>query len=375
MIRAAQTMLSLLAVFALSAAHAQITIGSTFAASGAVASLGIPGKNTMEVMPATIGGQSVKYIVLDDGSDPSTVVKNLRKMVQEDKADVVVGTISTVGCLAMSDAALELKTAVLCPAPFPIRNPWMFSLAHPVPIMVEGLVAHMKANNVRTVAFIGHSDAWGDQNYDALVKFAPSAGIKVLTNERYARTDTSVSAQILKMLATNPDAIFIGGTGTPGALPSLALAERGYKGRVYNTHGVLNRDYLRVGGKAIEGVIAPASPFIVADQLPDSNPIKKLALGYKTSYEAKFGPGTANPFGAYAYDAYYWLNAAIPVAVKRGKPGTVEFRTALRDALESLKDVVGVNSIYNLSPGNHNGMDQRSRVLVRVENGAFKLIP
>jgi len=375
MIRAAQTVLSLLAVFALPAAHAQITIGSTFPATGVSASLGIPGKNTMEVMPTSIAGQAVKYIVLDDGSDPAAAVKNMRKMIQEDKADVIIGTIATVGCLAMSEVALELKTAVLCPAPFPIRNPWMFSLAHPVPIMVEGIVAHMKANNVKTVAFIGHSDAWGDQNYDALVKFAPSAGIKVLTNERYARTDTSVSAQILKIMATNPDAVFVGGTGTPGALPSLALAERGYKGRAYNTHGVLNRDFLRVGGKAVEGVIAPASPFIVADQLPDSNPIKKLALAYKTSYEAKFGPGTANPFGAYTFDAYFWLNAAIPVALKQSKPGTAEFRAALRAALESLKDVVGVNSIYNLSPGNHNGMDQRSRVLVRVENGAFKLLP
>jgi len=375
MIRAAQTVLSLLAAFALSAAHAQLTIGSTFPATGFNASLGIPGKNTMELMPKSIAGQAVKYIVLDDGADPSVAVKNMRKMIQEDKADVIIGTIFPPGCLAMADVALETKTAALCAAPIPIRNPWVFSVPHPVTIMVEGIVGHMKANNVKTVAFIGHSDAWGDQTYDAIMKLGPPAGIKVLTNERYARTDTSVSAQILKMLATGPDAVFVGGTGTPGALPSLALAERGYKGRVYHTHGVINRDFLRVGGKAVEGIIAPASPFAVADQLADSHPIKKPALAYKASYEAKFGAGTANPFGAYTYDAYVWLNAAIPIALKKGKPGTVEFRTALREALESLKNVAGVNAVYNLSPGNHNGMDQGSRVLVRVENGAFKLLP
>ena len=375
MIRAAQTILSLLAAFALSAAHAQITIGSTFAATGAVASLGIPGKNTMEVMPTSIAGQAVKYIVLDDGSDPSVVVRNLRKLAQEDKADVVIGTISTVGCLAMSEAALELKTAVLCPAPFPIRNPWMFSLAHPVPIMVEGLVAHMKANNVKTVAYIGHSDAWGDQNYDALVKFAPSAGIKVLTNERYARTDTSVNAQVLKMLAASPDAIFIGASSTPAALPSQALVERGYKGRVYHTHGVINRDFLRVGGKAVEGIIAPSGPYVVADQLPDSNPIKKVALEYRKAYEGKFGAGSANPFGAYSYDAYVWLAAAIPAALQKGAPGTPDFRAGLRAALETLKDVPGCHAIYSLGAANHNGVDSRGRVMVRVENGAFIVIP
>ena len=375
MIRAAQTVVSLLAAFALSAAHAQLTIGGTFTATGNNASIGIPCKNTMEIMPATIAGQQVKYVILDDGGDPSVAVKNMRKLTQEDKVDVVIGSNSPPTCLAMNDVALEMKTAQLCLAPLPMRNPWAFSVPHAVPIMVDGVVGHMKANNVKTVAFIGFADVWGDQNYDAIMKLAPPAGIKVLGNERYARTDTSVNAQILKILAAGPDAVFIGGASTPGALPSIALAERGYKGRVYHTHGVINRDFLRVGGKALEGIVAPSGPFVVADQLPDSNPIKKVALAYKKSYEAKFGAGSANPFGAYSWDAYVWLNAAIPVALKKGKPGSPEFRTALREALESLKDVVGTNSVYNLSPGNHNGMDQGSRVLVRVENGAFKLLP
>ncbi len=375
MIRAVQTVLSLLAAFALSAAHAQLIIGSTFGATGPRASIGIPGMNTMDVLPRTIAGQSVKYIVLDDGSDPSVAVKNIRKMTQEDKVDVVIGPNAPPTCLATDGIALETKTVQLCLGPLPMRNPWVFSVPHAVPIMVEGIVEHMKANNVKTVAFIGFADVWGDQNYDAIVKLGSAAGIKVLGNERYAPTDTSVSAQILKIVAAGPDAVFVGASGTPAALPSIALVERGYKGRVYHTHGVLNPDFLRVGGKALEGIIAPAPPYVVFNQLPDSNPTKKVALEYNRIYEAKFGAGSARYFGTLVYDAYLWLNAAVPVALKKGKPGTVEFRAALRDALESLKNVTGANSVYSLSADNHNGVDQRSRVLVRVENGTFKLLP
>jgi branched-chain amino acid transport system substrate-binding protein len=239
--------------------------------------------------------------------------------------------------------------------------------------MVEGIVDHMKANGVKSVAFIGFADGWGDQNYDAIMKLAPAAGIKVLGNERYARTDTSVTAQILKMLAMNPDAVFIGASSVPATLPSQALVDRGFKGKVYHTHGVIGPDFLRVGGKALEGMLAPSGPFPVADQLPDSSPIKKTALDFKAAYQAKFGP--VSPFAGYSYDAYLWLNAAIPVALKKAKPGTVEFREALRDAVETLKDVTGTQAVYSLSPSNHNGVDRRGRVMVTIENGAFKVIP
>lgn len=375
MFRAAQAALLLLAAFALPAAQAQIVIGSTFGATGPRASIGVPELNTMSVLPKTIAGQSVKYVVLDDGGDPTMTVKNIRKMTQEDKVDVVIGPSFPPTCLATEAIAAETKTVQLCVAPIPMRNPWVFSVPHPVPNMVEGVVENMKANKVKTVAFIGFADAWGEQNYAALMKLAPPAGIKVLTNERYDSTDTSVNAQILKVMSTHPDAVFIGASSTPAALPSIALVERGYKGRVYHTNGVLNPDFLRVGGKALEGIIAPAPLYVVIHQLPDSNPNKKVGLEYTKLYEAKFGAGSARYYGTLTYDAFLWLNAAIPVALKKGKPGTEEFRGALREALESIKDVVGVNSIYNLSADNHNGVDPRSRAMVSVENGVFKLLP
>jgi len=375
MIRAsgiAGIVLSAAAAFAPAAARADITIGGTFSATGPNAAIGAPGKNAMELMPGRIAGQTVKSISLDDAADPAIAVRNMRKLVQEDKVDAIIGSSATPTCLAQSDIAAETKTLFLCLAPIPIRNPWVFSVPQATTIMVEGIVEHMKANAVKTVGFIGFADGWGDQNYDAIVKLGPPAGIKVLTNERYARTDTSVNAQILKILATHPDAVFIGASSTPAALPSQALMDLGYKGKVYHTHGVISPQFLRVGGKGVEGVLAPSGPFPVAEQLPDSSPIKKIALDFKAAYQAKFGP--VSPFAGYSYDAYLWLNAAIPVALKKAKPGTVEFRVALRDAVEGLKDVAGTQAVYTLSPSNHNGVDRRGRVMVQVRNGDFKVI-
>ncbi|MSQ73359.1 MAG: ABC transporter substrate-binding protein [Betaproteobacteria bacterium] len=365
----------LASLFALSPARAQITIGGTFTATGTNASIGIPSKNALELLPTSVAGQQIKYIALDDAGDPSLAVKNMRKLTQEDKIDVILGSTSTPTCLALADIALETKTPQICLAPIPVRNPYVFFTPQPVSLMVEGIVEHMKANGVKSVAFIGFSDGWGDLNHDTLVKLAGAAGIKVTAAERYARTDTTVSAQILKMMATNPDAVFVGAASTPAALAQQGLIERGYKGRIYHTHGILSRDFLRVGGKAAENIIAPAGPIVVRDQLPDSNPIKKVAQDFAKNYEAKFGAGSVTTFAAHSWDAYLLISQAIPVALKKGKPGTVEFRSALRDAIETAKDVVATQGIFTLSPTNHNGFDGRARVLVRIENGAFKLMP
>ena len=375
MFRRTTAALAAFAAISLSGAvQAQITIGATITATGTNASIGIPGKNAIEIMPSSIAGVPVKFVVLDDGGDPSQAVKNMRKLAQEDRADVVLGSSSTPTCLALADTAQETKTAHLCLAPISVRNPWVFFTPQPVPLMVEGLVEHMKANGVKSVGFIGFSDGWGDLNYESFVKLAGPAGIKVAAAERYARTDTSVTAQVLKLVAASPDAIFIGAASTPAALPQAALIERGFKGRIYHTHGVLNRDFLRVGGKAVEGIIAPAGPIVVSNQLPDSNPVKKEALDFTRLYEAKFGAGSLNPFAGHAWDAYLILKEAIPVALKKAKPGTVEFRSALRDAIEGVQNVVATQGVFSMSPSNHNGFDGRARVLVRVENGAFKLV-
>ena len=247
-------------------------------------------------------------------------------------------------------------------------------MPQPTALMMSAVVDHMKAHGVKTVGYIGFSDSWGDIVLKSVEGLAGPADIKIVANERYARADTSVTGQVLKVLAANPDAVVVGGSGTGGALPQIGLVERGYKKQIYHNHGTVNRAFIKVGGKDVEGAIAPTGPLIVAEDLPADNPIKKVALDFVTRYEKTFGAGTRNGFAGYSYDGFLLLDAAVANAAKKAKPGTPEFRQALRDALENVKNVVGTHGVYNMTPTNHNGLDQRARVLVHVENGEWKLL-
>lgn len=360
-----------------SVAQAQIKIGWIIGMTGPGASLGVHYKNAIPLLPKTIGGMTVEHIVLDDASDPSAAVKVARKLTSEDHVDVIVGSTGTPPGLAVAEVAANTKTPQLAMSPVEPpadKRAWVFVVPQPVPLMLQAVVDHMKASGVKSVAYIGFNDAWGEVVLKGLTQYTEPAGIKLVANERYARNDTSVNAQVLKMLAANPDAVMIGASGVPGALPQLALAERGFKGKVYHTHGAINRDFIRVGGKAVEGAMAPTGPVIVAEQLSDSNPIKKVATEFNKMYEGQFGADSRSAFAPYSYDAFALIAAAVPTALKKGKPGTVEFRMALRDALEASKDVIGTHAIYNMTPTDHYGSDKRARVMVQVVNGNWKLM-
>ncbi len=367
--------LSALAALTLPVA-AQIKVGVITGATGPGASLGIPYKNTFTVLPKTLGGQPVEYIIMDDATDPTNAVKHARKLITEDKVDLIIGSSSVPAATSITDVSSELKTPQIALSPVgpaASKNPWVFTIPQPASIMMGAVADHMKANNVKTVAFVGFADAWGDLVLNGIKVHADEAGIKIVAEERYGRNDTSVTGQVLKVLSTNPDAVVVGGSGTPGALPHVTLTERGYKGKVYHNHGVINKDFLRVGGKNIEGGYAPTGPVMVAEQLPDSNPTKKASLEFTKLYEAAFGPGSRNAFAAYSYDAYLLANAAVAEASKKTKPGSPAFRQALRDALENTKNVAATHAVYNMSPQDHAGVDSRARVLVQIQGGDWKL--
>lgn len=374
---------SLLALAAASlfagAANAQVKVGVTVSATGPAASLGIPEKNTFTLLPKEIAGKKIEYIVLDDATDTTTAVKNTRKLISEDKVDVVVGSTVTPNSLSMVDVAAENETPMISMAasariiePMDAKRTWIFKTPQNDSHMATALAEHMTNNNVKTVAFIGFADAYGDSWAQEFAKVAEMRKIKVVANERFARTDNSVTGQVLKMMGANPDAVLIAGSGTPAALPEKALKERGYKGKIYQTHGVANPDFLRVCGKDCEGTFLPAGPLLVAEQLPDSNPVKKPAMTYKTAYEKAFG-GQVSTFGGHAWDAGLLLQHAIPEALKKGQPGTKEFRKALRDALEKTVNLPVSHGIINMTPTDHLGMDQRARVMVQIVDGKWKL--
>jgi len=358
-------------------ARPDVTIGVTVSATGPAASIGVPYRNAFTITPTVMGGEKVRYVVLDDATDTTAAVRNARKLTSEDKVDIILGSATTPTSLAVAEVALETKTPQIALAPVappPDKYPWVFWVAQPVPLMIAGVVEHMKANGVKSVGYIGYNDPWGEIVLKGLSAATDPAGIRIVASERYARPDTSVNAQILKLMAASPDAVMVGGSGTPGALPQITLADRGFKGRVYQTHGVIGQDFIRVGGKNVEGAIAPSGPVMVADQLPESNPIRKVAGDFVKAYEAQYGANTRNAFSAYSYDATLLVAAAVPEALKKARPGTPEFRAALRDALENLKNVVGTHGIYSMTPQNHNGMDERARVMVRVEGGEWRLL-
>ena len=364
------------------AARADITVGVTVSATGPAASLGIPEKNTVDLMPKTIAGQKINYIVLDDGSDTTKAVANTRKLITEDKVDVVLGSTITPNSLAMIDVVAENQVPMISMAasarivePVDAKRRWVFKTPQNDIMMSLAIATHMANNGVKTVGFIGFADAYGEGWYGEFAKVAALKGLQIVANERYARTDTAVTGQALKIVAAKPDAVLVAGSGTPAALPQKTLKERGYTGKYYQTHGVANADFLRVGGKDVDDTFLPAGPVLVAEQLPATNPVRKSAQAYVAAYEAAHGKGSVSTFGAHAWDAGLLMTAALPAALKKAKPGTPEFRVALRDAIEQVKDLPGAHGIFSMSPTDHLGLDQRAYVMVKIVNGAWKYQP
>lgn len=363
--------------FAALPAWADITVGISVSATGPAASLGIPEKNTAALLPTSVAGQKINYVILDDATNPTEANKNARKFVTENNADIIFGSSAVPTALAIAEVASETKTPQIALAPVELadaKKNWVFIVPQHNALMAQALAAHMKAGGVKTLGFIGFADGYGEGWAREMTKAAETAGIKVVASERYNRTDTSVTGQVVKLVAANPDAIMIAGSGTPAALPQTALAERNYKGKIYQSHGAANKEFVRVGGKAVEGAVLPVGPVVVAAQLPDSHPSKKIGVDYTRQYEDKYGAGTVSSFGAHMLDAYKLFEAAVPTALKSGQPGTPAFRQALRDAIETNREVVGAHGVFNMSPTNHYGHDDRARVLVRIDKGDWKLL-
>ena len=363
-------------------AIAQVKVGIIVSATGPAASVGVTQQRTVGILPSELGGQKAEDILLDDASDASTTVKHAKKLVTEDKVDVILGPSLTPNSLALLEYITEQKTPMISLAgsasivdPVDAKRAWVFKTPQSDAQMASVIIAHMKKRGLKSVGLIGFSDAYGEGWIKVMTQLEQDAGIKVVASERFQRTDSSVLGQILKIMAMNPEAVFIAASGTPAALPQTTLAERGYKGLVYQTHGVANNDFLRVGGKALEGTFVPAGPVLVAEQLPDDHPAKAPALDFIKRYEALPGAGARSTFAAYLWDAQLILSDAVRRASEKSKPGTEAFRSSLRDAIETTRGVAGPNGVYNMSPTDHLGLDERSRVLTQIVGGTWKLGP
>ncbi|HEY4139452.1 MAG TPA: ABC transporter substrate-binding protein [Casimicrobiaceae bacterium] len=360
---------------------AQIKIGLMVSATGPTSAIGIPQKNTGEILPKQIGGVPVEYISLEDGGDATRAVQNIKKLVQENNIDALIGPSTTPNAFAILDVIAEAKVPMMATVgtsavvePIDAKKRWVFKTTQNDDLIASALLKHMAKSNVKTVAFIGFSDPYGDNWLKVFSALGEKAGIKVVTAERFNRTDQSVTGQTLRMLAAKPDAMLIAAVGGPAVLPQATLRDQGWKGPIYQTHAVATDDFIKLGKDKVEGTVLAAGPMLVIDEIPDSNPTKKVAQSYIATYQKQFGTIPAT-FGANTWDAGLLLERAIPEALKVAKPGTEAFRTALRDALEREREVIGCQGVFNMSPANHNGMDERARVLVTVKDGKFRLLP
>ncbi len=352
----------------------EIVIGITVTTTGPAAALGIPERNALEFVPKEIGGVPLKVIVLDDGGDPTNATTNARRFVTESKADIIMGSSTTPPSVAVSNVANEAGIPHFGLAPFPItpeRAKWSVDMPQPVPIMGKVLYEHMKAHNIKTVGYIGYSDSYGDLWFNDFKNQGLPMGMTLVDEERFARPDTSVAGQVLKLVAANPDAVLVGASGTAAGLPQAALRERGYKGLIYQTHGAASMDFIRIAGPAAEGVIMASGPVMNPEGQPDNALTKKPGLALNAAYEAKYGPNSRSQFAGHSYDAFEVLKRVIPVALKAGKPGTPEFREGIRQAWLTERDIVASQGVYNFTEKDRYGLDDRSRIILTVKNGKY----
>ena len=366
-----------IATLAVTPAFADINVGVIASLTGPAAALGAETKKAIALMPTMVGGEKINYILLDDGTDPTNAVKNVRKLISEDKVDAILGPNLISTAIAMADVANAEKTPMVSVAPLDVsgdKRGYVFRSEPSADLMVNRIVADMVENGAKRVGFIGFSDSWGELLLKALTK-AAEGKLEIVASERYGRADPSVQAQVLKIMAAKPDVVFVGGSGTPAAMPQITLRERGFKGRIYQSHGVTSKEFLRVGGKSVEGALIPVGPVLVAEQLPDSHPAKKAGVAFVKELEAKNGPDSRSTFAGASWDAWLLVQNGIVAAQKsKAKPGTAEFRAALRDGIEKTSQLIGTNGVYTMAANDHAGYDANAIVLIKVENNRWKLV-
>ena len=375
--KALKTLVAVAVTLLANAAQADITIGISLPLTGPASGLGIPMNNYIKLWPTEIAGEKLKVIVLDDATDPTKGVSNAKKFVIEDKVDIIMGSAATPVAIAMADTAAESGTPqfMFSPAVLPAgKDHWAFRLPQGNAVMAHAMIEHMKKTGVKTVGFLGYTDAYGESWLnDFKAQSQLLGGPQIVAVERFARADTSVTGQALKLVAANPDAMLIVASGSGAAMPHKGIVERGFKGKIYQTHAAASRDLVRVGGKDVEGAFVSSGPAVIPEQLPANHPSRALAADFVAKYEKAYGAGNRNQFAGHAYDAIVVLEKVVPVALKKGKPGSKEVRAGIRDAVESMGRTVVSHGVLNYTKDNHWGFTTETGVILKVVNGDWKV--
>lgn len=359
---------------------AQVKVGVVASSTGPTALVGIPQKNSVPLLPTQVGDLTVEYITLDDASDPTATVTAVKKLLSEQNVDALIGPSGSPNAMGTIQFLAEAGVPMLAPVgtaavvlPMNEQKKWVFKTTQNDDIIAEALVEHMVKAGVKTLGLIGTADPYGENWGQVMAGLAEQNGIRIVASEKFQRSDSSVTGQALKLIGAKPDAVLVTAPGGPSVLPQITLFDMGYKGQMYQTHGAALPDFLRLGGNKVEGTILAASLMLVLPEIEDSNPSKQVASDYISAYEKLHGSKPAT-FGANVFDAGLLLKEAIPIAAQKGKPGTPEFRAALRDALEATTELIGTQGVYNMTPEDHSGFDERGRVMITVKDGNWALL-
>ena len=352
-----------------------IKIGCIFAITGDASSLGIPERNTAQMLEKMINdaggvkGRPVKIIIEDNRGEPAEALNAAKRLVEKENVLAIVGPSRTGDTLALIDYMERVQVPLIsCAAGIQIVKPvrkWVFKTPQSDRMAVEKIVAYLKQEKITRVAIISDNTAFGKGGLAELRTLLPGAKMQIVASEEYGPKDGSMETQVTKIRGTNAQAVVCWGTPPGPAIVARNMKQLGVKIPLICSHGVANETFLNLAGDAADGVVLPAGRLIVADQIPAGHPQKKVLVDYSTRYRAAFDK-PADTFGGHAWDAIQ----LVVKAIREVGPDRAKIRTQL----ERTKGFVGTGGVFNFWAGDHNGLSKDAFVMVKVVDGKWTLI-
>jgi len=364
-----------------------VKIGFVVDITGGASSLGVPERNTvllyqdeLGTAQSAAGSVRIQYVVTDGESDPTKAVIAAKRLIEEDRVVAVVCCTTSPGSLAIIQTVqsarvpnISLAAAASIIEPVEQRR-WVFKTPQTDRLMLDVITDHMRQRGVRSIAFLGFDDAFGQGGLNELDRIAPQKGIEIVARESFARNATDASAQVTRAMGRNPQAFLIWAIPPGANVVNRNIRDLGITLPVYQSHGVANADFLRLGAASVEGVFLPAGKLLVAELLPDADKQKKALLSYLERYEGRYGKGSRNTFGGHALDAMLILRPAIERTLRQGvRPENIGgFRAVLREQIErGTNELVGITGIFTYTSKDHLGLDRRAAVMLEIRNNTW----
>ena len=365
----------LLAGVNLASAAEPIRIGSFLTVTGPASFLGDPELKTLQMYVEDINakggvkGRKLELIHYDTGGNAKDAVNFAKRLIKNDKVDLIVGGTTTGDSMAViPDVEKEGIPFISLAGGVEIVEPvkkWVFKTPHTDRMAVAKIYEDLRKRGLTKVALITGDGGFDKSGRDQLLKLASQYGMTLVADEFYGNKDSDMTAQLTKIRATDAQAIINFGFGQAPAIVTRNIKQLGITLPLYQSHGVASKTFIDLAGEAAEGVRLPAAALVIAEQLPDTDPQKPVLLAYKNKYEAKYGP--VSTFGGHAYDG---LMIAVGALQRAGSAD----KAKVRDEIEKTKGFIGTAGVFNMSPEDHMGLTLDAFKMVEVRKGAWKII-